>query len=133
MIQGSGERPFTQLTHGLCFLFIAKSVAKLWLLLLPQVDRPESLSIGINAKYSIAHSHAICLGHGPYIRRSNLANCKFTLVPVLIKQATVNVPQAQKEERESETELVVSSIAQGPAKNAIKIDVLLTDSDNRGS
>ena len=73
-----------------------------------------------------------CLGHGPYIRRSNLANCKFTLVlVVLIKQATV--PQAQKEERESETELVVSSTAQGPAKNAIKIDVLLTDSDNRGS
>ena len=58
------------------------------------------LSMDINAKYSIAHSHAICLGHGPYIRRSNLANCKFTLVPVLIKQATINVPQAQKEERE---------------------------------
>ena len=33
---------------------------------------------------------------------------------------------------ESETELVVSSTAQGPAKNAIKIDVLLTDSDNSG-
>ena len=33
---------------------------------------------------------------------------------------------------ESETELV-SPTAQGPAKNAIKIDVLLTDSDNRGS
>ena len=28
-----------------------------------------------------------CLGHGPYIRRSDLANCKFTLVLVLIKQA----------------------------------------------
>ena len=37
--------------------------------------------------------------YGPYISRSNLANCKFTLVLVyhvynLIKQATV--PQAQK-------------------------------------
>ena len=32
---------------------------------------------------------------------------------------------------ESETELAVSSTVQGPAKNAIKIDVLLTDSDNR--
>ena len=56
------------------------------------------LSMDINAKYSIAHSHTIYLGHGPYISRSNLANCKFTLVLVLIKQATV--PQAQKEERE---------------------------------
>ena len=28
-----------------------------------------------------------CLGHGPYIRRSDLANCKFTLVLALIKQA----------------------------------------------
>ena len=27
------------------------------------------------------------LGHGPYIRRSDLANCKFTLVLALIKQA----------------------------------------------
>ena len=29
-----------------------------------------------------------CLGYGPYIHRSNLANCKFTLV-LVIKQATV--------------------------------------------
>ena len=43
------------------------------------------ISTDINAKYSIAHSHA--LGHGPYIRRSDLANCNFTLVLVLIKQA----------------------------------------------
>ena len=34
---------------------------------------------------------------------------------------------------ESETELIDSSTAQAPPKNAIKIDVLLTDSDNRGS
>jgi hypothetical protein len=42
-IQGSKERAFTQLTHGLCFLFIAKSIAKLWLLLWTQVDRLELL------------------------------------------------------------------------------------------
>ena len=48
----------------------------------------------------------------------------------MTKQATA---QNLKEERVSETELVVSSTEQGPAKNAIKIDVLLTDSDNRGS
>ena len=30
-----------------------------------------------------------CLGHRPYTRRSDLANCKFTLMLVLIKQATV--------------------------------------------
>ena len=34
------------------------------------------LYMDINAKYSIAHSHAF--GYGPYIRRSNLANCKVT-------------------------------------------------------
>ena len=55
---------------------------------------PAMLSMDINAKYSIVHSHTIYLGHGPYISCSNLANCKFTLVLVLIKQATV--PQAQK-------------------------------------
>ena len=38
-----------------------------------------------------------CLGHGPYIRRSDLANCKFTLVLVLIKQATVHVPRRRRE------------------------------------
>ena len=43
LIRGSEERPFTQLTRSLCFLFIANSIAKLWLLLLPQVDRPETL------------------------------------------------------------------------------------------
>ena len=48
MVQDSGERQFTQLTHGFVFLFIAKSVAKLWLLLLPQVDRPESLVIAVS-------------------------------------------------------------------------------------
>ena len=50
LVQGSGERSFTQLTHGLCFLFIAKSIAKLWLLLLPQVDRPGSLLLELRAK-----------------------------------------------------------------------------------
>ena len=34
-------------------------------------------SMNINAKYSIAHSHVWATDH---IRRSNLANCKFTLV-----------------------------------------------------
>ena len=43
LIQGSGERPFTQLTHGLCFIFITNSIAQLWLLLLSQIDCPESL------------------------------------------------------------------------------------------
>ena len=32
----------------------------------------------VSAKYSVAHSHAIA--HGPYVRCSNLANCRFTLV-----------------------------------------------------
>ena len=41
------------------------------------------LSMDINAKYSIAHSHTIYLGHGPYISRPNLANCKFTLQSTL--------------------------------------------------
>ena len=46
MIQGSEEwHAFTQLTLDLCFLFIAKSITKLWLLLLPEVDRLESLII----------------------------------------------------------------------------------------
>ena len=65
-----------------------------------------------------------CLGHGPYIRRSNLAYCKFTLelgssyrtAPYRSKQ------KAPKEETLSEIESVISSIAQGPAKNTIKID-----------
>ena len=29
----------------MCFLFIAKSIAKLWLLLLPQADHPELLDV----------------------------------------------------------------------------------------
>ena len=44
-IQDSGERPFTQLTHDLCLLFIPKSIAKLRLLSLPQVDSLESLAL----------------------------------------------------------------------------------------
>ena len=35
-------------------------------------------SMDISAKYSIAHSHALV--HRPYIRCSNLTNCRFTLV-----------------------------------------------------
>ena len=35
-------------------------------------------SMDISAKYSIAHSRA--LAHGLYVRCSNLANCRFTLV-----------------------------------------------------
>ena len=68
-----------------------------------------------------------CLGHGPYIRRSDLANCKFTLVLVLIKQASYRTApyrskqKAPKEETLSEIEPAISSIAQGPAKNTIKI------------
>ena len=58
MIQGSEERPFTQLTHGLCFLFIAKSIAKLRLLLLPQVDRPESL-LEFNSKVYVSFSRSV--------------------------------------------------------------------------
>ena len=48
-----------------------------------------------------------CLGHGPYIRRSNLANCKFTLELVLLHSL---VPRPRPK------------IVQGPAKNTIKID-----------
>ena len=50
-----------------------------------------------------------CLGRGPYIPRSNLANCKFTLMLILSRRL------------QRWTELV-SSTAQGPAKNVIKID-----------
>ena len=69
-----------------------------------------------------------CLGHGPYTRRSDLANCKFTLVLVLIKQVprrhstAASRSSAPKEETLSEIEPVISSVAQGPAKNTIKID-----------
>ena len=60
-----------------------------------------------------------CLGHGPYIRRSNLAISR------------------RLQGGESETELVISSSAQGPAKNTTdkdRLDVLLTDdSRNRGN
>ena len=77
--------------------------------------------------------------YAPYICLSNLVNCKFTLVPACSKLArSYRVPLVSSctapdsKGGESETELVVSSTAQGPAKNAIKIDVLLTDSDNRG-
>ena len=76
-----------------------------------------------------------CPGYGPYIRCSNLVNCKFTLVPACIDQlATIGIKLYRtapgSKGGESETELVVSSTTQGLAKNAIKIDVLLTDSDN---
>ena len=80
--------------------------------------------------------------YAPYIRLSNLVNCKFTLVPAcsacskLARSYRVPLVSSctapDSKGGESETELVVSSTAQGPAKNAIKIDVLLTDSDNRG-
>ena len=80
-----------------------------------------------------------CLGYAPYICCSNLVNCKFTLVPACIcidQLATIGIKLYRtapgSKGGESETELVVSSTAQGLAKNAIKIDVLLTDSDNRG-
>ena len=64
-----------------------------------------------------------CLGHGPYIRRSNLANCKFTLDQASYRTAPYRSKQkAPKEETLSEIEPVISSIAQGPAKNTIKID-----------
>ena len=74
-----------------------------------------------------------CLGHGPYIRRSNLANCKFTLELVLHRTAQYRSKQKApkeetlseiepKEETLSEIEPIISSIAQGPAKNTIKID-----------
>ena len=70
-----------------------------------------------------------CLEHGPYIRRSNLANCKFIL-ELVIKLATVpRRTEASTEgskggdsKRDSLIEPVVSSIAQGPAKNTIKVD-----------
>ena len=50
----------------------------------------------------------------------------------MIEQATVwRRTEVAKAPRRRE--LIVSSTAQAPPKNAIKIDVLLTDSDNRGS
>ena len=73
-----------------------------------------------NAKYSIAHSRAWDTS------RSNLAKCKFTLE--LFDQASCRTApyrskqKAPKEETLSEIEPVISSIAQGPAKNMIKID-----------
>ena len=71
-----------------------------------------------------------CLGHrdGPYIRHSNLANCKFTLMLVRIDQASYTVPRHTEvlaegsKGGENKIELVVSSTAQEPAKNTIKID-----------
>ena len=52
----------------------------------------------------------------------------------MIEQATVwRRTEVRLQGGESETELIVSSTAQAPPKNTIKIDVLLTDSDNRGS
>ena len=38
-----------------------------------------------------------CLGHGPYIRRSNLANCKFTL-----KLAIATVPRRTQVQKQAE-------------------------------
>ena len=79
-----------------------------------------------------------CLGYAPYIRRSNLVNCKFTLVPACSKAklgATVGIKlyraglQRRRERDRARRQL---NRAQGPAKNVTKIDVLLTDSDNRG-
>ena len=32
-------------------------------------------------KRKVFYSAFSCLGYGPYVRRSNLANCKFILVP----------------------------------------------------
>ena len=53
---------------------------------------------------------------------------------LMIEQATVpRRTEVRLQGGEGETELVVNSTVQGPPKNAIKIDVLLTDSDNRGS
>ena len=62
----------------------------------------------INMKYSIAHSHAWATA--VLISRLQI------YTRACIDQATV-----------SETELIVSSTVQGPAKNTIKIDMLLTD------
>ena len=67
------------------------------------------------------------MGHNIiYIQRSNLVNCKFTLMFVLIKQATVlhrtEVLAEGSKGGENETELIGSSTAQGPAKNTIKIE-----------
>ena len=60
--------------------------------------------------------------YGPYIRRSNLANCKFTLELSYRTAPYRSKQKAPKEETLSEIEPVISSIAQGPAKNTIKID-----------
>ena len=42
----------------------------------------QRCSMDINAKHSIAHSHA--WDTGPYIHHSNLANCKFTLMLLVL-------------------------------------------------
>ena len=42
----------------------------------------QQCSMDINAKHSIVHSHAC--GHRPYIHSSNLANCKFTLMLLVL-------------------------------------------------
>ena len=102
-----------------------------------------------------------CLGHGPYIRRSDLANCKFTLVLALIKQAqcmqhwehdgslgtrllstgTVRVlrrtkRRLQKRRKRGRARYQLNSPT-GPAikeHDKDRLDVLLTDdSENRGS
>ena len=60
-----------------------------------------------------------CLGYAPYIRHSNLANCKFTLVPAVHAIKHNAMYTLGSKGGESETELVISSTAQEPAKNAI--------------
>ena len=78
-----------------------------------------------------------CLGYGPYIRSTNVANsnlhqCLYCDIDDLVQRRT-EVRLQEERARQSLSSLVVSSTVQAPPKHAIKIDVLLTDSDNRGS
>ena len=68
------------------------------------------------------HQALVTIFHGALIRTCTVATIGIKLYRT--------VPGSKG--GESETELVVSSTAQGPPKNAIKIDVLVTDPDNRG-
>ena len=94
-----------------------------------------SMNIHCKCKYSIAHSHVWATDR---ICRSNLANCKFTLVLIYHTALYRSKGSKVSKERVRQSSVVSSTLtAQGAAKNAIKIDVLLTDCEtvtlNRGS
>ena len=66
--------------------------------------------MNINAKYSIAHSHVWATDH--IIHRSNLANCKFTLVLMYC-----TTPYRSKGSKVSESESVCHQLNVNSARS----------------